>query len=130
MVLSDNFDSIHFTECNLHIEKLTSDSIVLDIKNLKVIADHPLYKSFGAKLPRCKMRFLDIQNSKRTIFEYQGDPKYDGFKSKKVIEDIHCNHEKSGRLFYIEGVLDHPLSWVEWEIVANYFQLEVLVSPT
>jgi len=62
------------------------------------------------------------------LTEYIGDPRNpDGFKEEYVVEEVLPAGGRGGawRRYSFEGVLEDPLAWVEWDIEAMAFELDV-----
>lgn len=70
----------------------------------------------------CVLEFHHVARSSRRIAEYVGDSSDSVFKPAYVVIDIDANVEPgSTHRYLLNGVLDEPLSWVDWEIDAGDF---------
>ncbi len=76
------------------------------------------------------MIFEGVVRSERTLFEYIGDPVQGQFKSaQKVIDGPFSHNNEAHLIFGLEGILEKPVSWVDWEIECVSFSLEVPSTP-
>jgi len=68
--------------------------------------------------------FIGVTKSIRKVTEYIGDPKHpQGFQEERVVVDIDVSpDEPNVTKFMFEGILQEPVAWVEWEVVAAGFE--------
>lgn len=76
------------------------------------------------------MIFEGVVRSERTVFEYIGDSVQGQFKNARKVKDGPFPHNNEAHfIFGLEGVLEKPMSWVDWEIECTSLSLEVPNTP-
>lgn len=129
MHFANSYEFIHFFDCFLKPPQIHLNKIIIPAQNIGVFPGHPLNSSSKPIfLDNCLLIFDKVSKSKRTIYEYIGDPACDGFKPAKTIIDILQSPEPPGnetRVLHLEGVLEEPFSWVDWTIECKNFIFEI-----
>ncbi|MDQ1835533.1 hypothetical protein [Massilia scottii] len=127
IVISINgyFESLHFTECRLGQPMVENDTLQVRVSNLHIMKGHPLCTQ-GSSLVSGVLMFIGIKRSIRKVTEYIGDPKNpDGFRDEYLITDIEEVDIGGAEVFLMEGVTEQPSAWIDWEIRASRFELQV-----
>jgi hypothetical protein len=122
------YDSV---ECNLKPPLIEGNQITVGIENLGIMPEHPLNSSESLLyVKNCQLIFEGVVRSERIVSEYAGHPRHDGFKPpQKVVDGPFRPNNKATVTFRLGGVLQAPLSWVDWEIQCVSFYLEVPDKP-
>ena len=99
------------------------------LKGLAVMKDHPLADRTPEFSGPCRLVFEGVVRSRRVIQEYKGDPKKGEFKKSRKEEDgPFPGSEETVRSYDVEGVLSSPEAWVDWNIWARDFRLDIEVD--
>jgi hypothetical protein len=123
----DHFDDLHFTETRLGTPEIDGRTLSIPVQGLLPMMGHPSIVE-GVQLLGGRLVFRGVATSKRTLTEYIGDPRTpEGFKNDYIIEDLPPSPDKAGtcRMFLFEGLLEDPVAWVDWDILAESFELVV-----
>ena len=131
MKITGYHDYYDFFECHLQPPLIEGNRLIVAIHNLGIMPDHPLNSSDRLLyLKDCTMIFEGVVRSERTLFEYIGDPVQGQFKSAQKVKDGPFSHNNEAHLIFgLEGILEKPVSWVDWEIECVSFSLEVPNTP-
>lgn len=127
-VIENYYDELHFTDCDLSIESLGKDRLVIQVSNLGVLPGHPLNTTPAMIfITHCRLVFGGVRKSERSMHEYIGDPTAGIFRTPYTIVDHQSQGQahKPGTVYELEGVLDHPRAWVDWTIESTAFFMEV-----
>ena len=92
--------------------------MTVTIHNLGLMPNHPLNLSDGLLyLEDCKVVFKGVVRSERAVFEYIGDPMQGRFRAERKVSDgLFPSNDEANLTFNLEGILEEPMSWVNWEI--------------
>lgn len=133
-VISNHFDLLYFTNCNLDRPLIRDSKIVIPTRQLGLLPNHPLNPQNEITfLPKSYLIFEGVKTSVRQLTGYVEEPpgSHD-FKplektSRTVIDDDFPNVGKTVSLFGLEGIFENPLEWVDWEIEsASFYLIEYL----
>lgn len=118
---------ILFDGVKLSSPLLNGDELRIIAQDFSVLPGHPLNKGeIEMILKEATLIFKGVTKSVRTIYEYEKNPKEEEFDSSYVIVDVLTSiNEGEGISFGLEGVLTNPLAYVDWEIDADSFILEI-----
>lgn len=123
------FDELEFWDTTYFGKPIVKDTkLIIPARNIKLYEDHPLNtKGEPILLTKSNLIFSGVQKSERVISEYIGTPKSgQGFKpSYKVVDGLFAKTNEPTNSFYLEGILEEPLSYVTWEIESSFFYLEI-----
>lgn len=122
------YDDIHSPESNISGFKFMNNELIINIHSgLEIYPPHPLANSHQMSEP-CQLIFKNVVLSERALAIYAGDPRTDGFKEHKTIND--CISKPIPGIVYeeywIDGVLLEPKAYISWRIVAEEFYLDDL----
>lgn len=127
-IFPENFERLHFTETNLSAPKVEGRTVTIPVKKLLPLAGHPLVEMSTAMVSGVLV-FRGVFSSKRVLTEYIGDPRNpDGFKEDYEIEDMDTSTPSDTQTlntYSFEGLLEVPLAWVDWDIKAQSFELQI-----
>lgn len=127
IIINENFDTLHFTEATLGRPLIVERTITIPVQGLLPMEGHPLMAD-GVKLLSGSLIFRGVSTSRRVVTEYIGDPKTPvGFKEDYVVDDMLPLDDKNNffRIYSFEGVLEDPVAWVDWDILAQAFDFVV-----
>lgn len=128
-IISGYFDELEFWDsCYFGKPVIGKSDLIIPARNLGLYEGHPLNnKGKHMILPKCRLIFSGVKKSERVVGEYLGEPKSGkGFKpSYKVIDGPFPKTDEPVNNFFLEGILEDPLSYVTWEIESVSFDLEV-----
>jgi hypothetical protein len=145
------FDYLHFTECHILGFKWEQkkeprfnrnsfsyhevSNLLIRIKNLGILQGHPLNPSrnessiiFWPK--RCTCIFKEVKTSILQMNTYCEDPPGsqqfvpDLNQTPQEIQDVFSADEPVNE-FFIEGLYQNPVAWVDWNIESRFFALEI-----
>lgn len=149
--INNYFDYLHFTECdilglkweqkkelrfNFHAFSYHEVSnLLIRVKNLGILQGHPLNPPSNESSiifwpKRCTCIFQEVQTSILRINKYyEHPPGSQQFvpnpnQIPQEIEDVFSVDEPV-KDFFIEGMYQHPVAWVEWEIKSRFFALGI-----
>lgn len=116
------FEQLHFTESSLGAPVFSAGSMNIPVTGLLTLKGHPL--SDGTFRPLAgNLIFIGVTKSVRKLIEYIGDPRHpQGFKDERVVTDIDMHTQSGGTRFMLEGILQEPAAWVDWEVIAAEFE--------
>ena len=126
-LIPENFNNLHFTEARFGTPEVNGRTISIPVQGLLPMMDHPLMAD-GVQLLSGKLIFRGVAKSKRSLTEYIGNPKNpEGFKDEYTVDDLPPLSDEVGacRMYLFEGVLEKPMSWVDWDILAESFELVI-----
>ncbi len=72
--------------------------------------------------------FHGVGKSRRSLTEYIGNATNpEGFKDEYSVEDLPPLTDEFGfhRTYLFEGVYENPMAWVDWDVLAESFELIV-----
>ncbi|MFD1840614.1 hypothetical protein [Paracidovorax cattleyae] len=116
------FDELHFAESNLGTPIFEVGSMKIPVTGLLTLRGHPLNDGTFRPLTG-KLVFIGVTKSVRKLTEYIGDPKQpQGFKDERIVADLDVQAQPEGKRFLLEGILQEPVAWVDWEVVAAGFE--------
>lgn len=117
-----HFEQLHFTESNLGAPVFGAGSMKVPVTGLLTLKGHPLNDGTFRPLAG-NLVFIGVTKSIRKLTEYIGDPKHpQGFKDERVVADLDVHAQPEGTRFMLEGILQEPVAWVDWEVVAAGFE--------
>lgn len=125
--IPENFNNLHFTEASFFAPEVDGRTISIPVQNLLPMMGHPLMAD-GIQFLSGKLIFRGVVKSKRSLTEYIGDPKNpEGFKEEYTVDDLPPLSDEADacRMYLFEGVQEKPMSWVDWDILAESFELVV-----
>lgn len=127
MIVENYYDAIHPTECFLEEPQISGGTMVIPARNIGIFPGHPLNSaSTPIFLAQCRLVYTGVKSSVRTIHEYAGDPKQDGFMPPRTVHDgPFISTSGQTKLFELEGTLERPFAWVDWDIESTTFHLEI-----
>lgn len=125
------YDYYDFFECRLQPLSIEGSRMTVTIHNLGLMPNHPLNPSDGLLyLEDCKVVFKGVVRSERAVFEYIGDPMQGRFRAERKVSDgLFPSNDEANLTFNLEGILEEPMSWVNWRIECVSFHLEVPDKP-
>lgn len=121
-----HFEDLHFTESNLGAPVFEGRTMKIYATGLIPIKGYPIDTEVS-RLLSGNMIFKHVTKSIRSVTEYIGDPKRpQGFQEERIVIDIDERPDlQRGTTFIFEGILQNPLAWVEWEVVATEFEFHI-----
>ena len=129
-LISNHFDLLYFTNCNLEKPLIYDAKIVIPNSQLGLLPGHPLNPDREMIfLSKSYLIFDKVKKSVRQLTGYVEDPPGShNFKpleenSKIVIDDNFPDINEPVNLFGLEGAFEEPLEWVDWEIESASFYL-------
>lgn len=129
-LISNHFDLLYFTNCNLEKPLIYDAKIVIPNRQLGLLPGHPLNPDLEMIfLSKSYLIFDKVKKSVRQLTGYVEDPPGShNFKpleenSKIVIDDNFPDISEPVNLFGLEGAFEEPLEWVDWEIESASFYL-------
>jgi hypothetical protein len=123
----ENFEHLHFTESRLGSPVVEGRTMRVPVHNLLPMMGHPLMTN-GVQLITGTLVFHGVSKSRRSLTEYVGNPKNpEGFKDEYSVEDLPSLTDEFGfhRAYLFEGVYENPVAWVDWDVLAESFELIV-----
>lgn len=131
MTVSGFFDKIFSTDCRVSDPKIADARLIVCVRNIGVIAGHPLYEQIGHSHVRYFRRghliFDGVEASLRELTEFVGDPRNRKFSKPHVVKDgPFPRPTEPTQVFRFEGAPELPYSWVDWTVIAASFTLEIL----
>lgn len=128
MKIENHFDALHFTECDIEGFELSHfDLTVMIARGLHIFDDHSLKDVIGPNDP-CRAHFLGVVYAHRSLDIYT--PDRSGFAGTQNIIDLDrrlpLEQAQATKRFSIEGVWKTPPAWMQWDIDAASFVLEVI----
>lgn len=129
MRVCDYFDLIDFSD-GVDLDKpiIQGNMMIIPARHVSLLQGHPLNPTNKPLLlDMCRLIFEGVQESAQRIYEYAGDPRHDGFRKPYVMAGQFTPDasSKNWHHFELEGVLNDPLAYVEWQIACESFCLEV-----
>ena len=133
MIVSGYFENIFSSDCHLSDPKITDARLVVCVRDIGVIAGHPLYEKIGHSAIRFfrngHLIFDGVEASLRELTEFIGNPKDRVFSEPRLIKDgPFPKRSQPTMVFRFEGAPNLPYSWVDWTVIAASFSLEILDS--
>lgn len=129
-IISNHFNLIYFTNCNLEKPLISESKIVIPVRELGLLPGHPLNsKGDMIFLEKSYLIFDEVKKSIRELTGYVeyplGSHHFKPVEStpKIIIDDNFIVVNKPGNIFGLEGVLEDTLEWVDWEIESASFYL-------
>lgn len=121
--IDGHFEELHFTESKLGPPMLDARTMKISVTGVLPLKNYPMNNDTFHPLSG-DLVFIGVTKSTRKVTEYIGDPKHpQGFKEERVVVDIDVSpDEPNATRFMLEGILQEPVAWVEWEVVAAGFQ--------
>ncbi|RCJ29409.1 hypothetical protein A6770_22005 [Nostoc minutum NIES-26] len=128
-IISGYFDELEFWDsCYFSKPIIKNTQLIIPSRNIGLYEGHPLNNTDQLTILQSgKLIFSGIQRSERVIGEYLGEPNSGkGFKpSYTIVDGPFRQTDEPTTKFFIEGILEEPLSYVTWEIESVSFHLEV-----
>ena len=129
-IISNHFDLLYFTNCNLERPLIHDSKIVIPTRHLGLLPGYPLNpQNEIIFLSKSYLIFEGVKTSVRQLTGYVEEPPGSNhFKpleenSRTVIDDDFPEVAKTVNLFGLEGAFEDPLEWVDWEIESASFYL-------
>ena len=121
-----HFDELHFTEANFGRPHIEGRTVKIPVRGLLPLRGHPLASSELRPLAG-SLIFRGVETWRRALTEYIGDPMAPaGFRDEYCVEDLGPGQSTHvGRVYSFEGFLESPSAWVDWDITAESFELEL-----
>ncbi|MFE1572852.1 hypothetical protein [Comamonas odontotermitis] len=118
------FDHLHFTESRLGEPVVKSGTLTIPVSGLLTLKGHPLNDGTLKQISGYLV-FAEVSKSARKLTEYIGDPRHpQGFKDEYLVEDIPPGtFDENATTYLLEGTLNTPVAWVDWEVRARNFEL-------
>lgn len=128
-IICGYFDELEFWDsCYFGKPLIKNTQLIIPSRNIGLYEGHPLNNTGQFMILQSgKLIFSGIQRSQRIIGEYLGEPKSGrGFKPSYTIADgPFPKIDEPITKFFLEGILEEPLSYVTWEIESVSFHLEI-----
>lgn len=130
--IDDNFDKlILFDGVKLSPPLLEENEMRIHASDFAILNGHPLNKMKAEiNVSEATFIFKGVSKSVRTIYEYRKIIEQNELSPPYTIVDVlsESSSEKKQN-FGLEGVLTEPYAYVDWEIEADSFTLEVPKMP-
>ena len=98
----------------------------ISVTGMITLKGHPLNEGTFRPLAG-NLVFIGVTKSIRKLTEYIGDPKHpQGFKDERVVADLDMQAQAEAKQFMLEGILQEPVAWAEWEVVAAGFEFHAV----
>jgi hypothetical protein len=126
--IPEHFELLFTTDCRYSRPRIERDVLRICVKNLGLMQGHPARTSPGTKLvyvPSCHFTFVQVSSSVRTLWPYIGDPKLGNFGQRLVEHDGPFVQRPDAKEYGFEGVMEDPCGWMNWEVKAAGFTLEI-----
>ena len=103
--------------------RVERDVLRIDARQVGVLPGHPLHSTGHITyIEECVLEFHHVVRSSRRVAEYVGDPRDGVLKPAYAVVDLDAKVASGKKHRYLlNGVLDEPLSWVDWQIDAGDF---------
>jgi hypothetical protein len=102
------------------------------VENLFLLKNYPLSALIGVPLNGLLV-FQGVTSSRRKLTEYIGSrQKPEGFKDEYEVIDIAMEENTKfngiSHTFLFEGLMENPVAWVNWDVIAETFELQLRVA--
>src|SRR5688572_18124719 len=110
------FDLIFSEDAFFSPPRVEGNVLRINARQVGVLPGHPLHSTGHITyVAECVLEFHHVVRSSRQVIEYVGDPREGVLKPAYVVIDIDAKVEPGATHRYLlNGVLDEPLSWVDW----------------
>jgi hypothetical protein len=120
-----NFDKLFFTESCFGAAAIDGNVLQVPVKDLFALKGHPLLIDGDGPYAGLLV-FRGVTHSYRKVVEYVGDTRApQGFKTAYGIEDGPFPQGDGKSVFKFEGLQLEPRAWIDWDIHADTFELQV-----
>ena len=120
------FKNIHFTESNIRSYSIEEQVLILTISNIIYVPDEdePVVDIRNDMQEDVwQIAFQNIASFRINIWEYVDELRGNLKPPYKVDHNLEESSSKGSVEYFIEGVMNSPQAWSEWEIFASSFNL-------